>query len=98
MNTFFATTMERWRIGRFIPCERNASPVLLRAHRAGPVRGTVATVFFTQARVTRWEGTIARTATSRKGNSDAARQRHSYEHISLHYYRILAGRKGNPLP
>src|SRR5450755_3480008 len=24
MNTFFATAMERWRIGRFIPCERNA--------------------------------------------------------------------------
>jgi hypothetical protein len=25
MNTFFSTTIERWRIERFIPCERNAS-------------------------------------------------------------------------
>ena len=98
MNTFFSTTIERWRIGRFIPCERNASPVLLRAHRVGPVWGTVATVFFSQARVTRWEGTIARTAASRKGNSDAARQRHSMNTFLSTTYRTLAGRKGDPLP
>jgi hypothetical protein len=66
MNTFFST---RWRIGRFIPCEWNApdshQACYLRPHRAGPVGGTVAKVFFSQARVTRWEGTIARTEASR---------------------------------
>jgi hypothetical protein len=40
MNTFFSTTIERWRIDRFIPCERYApeshSPFYLRAKRAGP--------------------------------------------------------------
>jgi hypothetical protein len=40
MNTFFSTTTERWRIDRFIFCQRNApeshSPFYVRANRAGP--------------------------------------------------------------
>jgi hypothetical protein len=43
MNTLFSTTMERLRIERFIPCERNAPdphhPWYLRADRAGPAPG-----------------------------------------------------------
>jgi hypothetical protein len=40
MNIFFSTTIERWRIERFIFCQRNApeshAPFYLRANRAGP--------------------------------------------------------------
>jgi hypothetical protein len=43
MNTFFSTTMERWRIERLIPCERNAPDPHhswhLPADRAGPGPG-----------------------------------------------------------
>ena len=76
MNTFFFTTMERWRIERLIPHHAMAvirSAVLPPSELGG---GTVAKVFFSQQRVINRDQQSPDRQRVGKANSDAAR--HGY--------------------